>query len=142
MRTQSAKKDQIVRKFYLVDATDLVVGRTASKIASILRGKNKPYYTPNLDTGDFVIVINAEKVRFTGTKEHKKVYFRHTKWPGGIKMSTPERLRIDKPVDILKKAVEGMLPRGPLGRTMFRKLMVYAGPNHPHAAQKPEPLSL
>ena len=142
MRTQSAKRDQIVRKFYLVDGTGLVVGRAASKIASILRGKNKPYYTPNLDTGDFVIVVNAEKIRFTGNKELRKTYFRHTKWPGGIKTTTPERLRQDKPVDILKKAVEGMLPRGPLGRTMARKLMVYAGPSHPHAAQKPEPLSL
>jgi len=142
MRTQSAKKDQIVRKFFLVDATDLVVGRAASKIASILRGKNKPYYTPNLDTGDFIIVVNVEKIRFTGTKELHKVYFRHTKWPGGIKKTTPERMRQDKPADILKKAVEGMLPRGPLGRAMFRKLMVYAGPSHPHAAQKPEPLSL
>ncbi|MBN2361210.1 MAG: 50S ribosomal protein L13 [Deltaproteobacteria bacterium] len=142
MRTHSAKRDQIVRKFYLVDATGLIVGRTASKIASILRGKNKPYFTPNLDTGDFVIVVNAEKIRFTGKKEHDKAYYRHTKYPGGIKSTTPERLRVDKPAEILKKAVEGMLPRGPLGRTMFRKLMVYAGPKHPHAAQKPEPLKL
>lgn len=141
MKTMSAKKNQVERRFYLVDATDRVVGRTASRIAMVLMGKHKPIFTPHVDTGDFVVVINADKVRLTGRKEGHKSYWHHTGYPGGGRSVSAQEQREKWPERILKEAVRGMLPKGPLGRSMFRKLKVYAGPKHPHAAQKPEPLT-
>jgi len=142
MRTMSAKKSEIDRRFYLVDATDKVVGRTATRIAMVLMGKHKPIFTPHVDTGDFVVVVNVDKIRLTGKKETDKSYWHHTGYPGGGRSVAAHDLREKKPEDILKFAVQGMLPKGPLGRQMFKKLKVYAGPSHPHAAQQPEPLSL
>lgn len=130
------------RKWWIVDATDLTVGRAASRIAGILKGKHKPSYTPSMDTGDFVVVVNAEKVRFTGKKETDKLYFTHTMHPGGAKLTPPATLRKQHPEDILVNAVRRMLPRNALGRAMVKKLKVYAGEKHPHAAQKPEALKL
>jgi large subunit ribosomal protein L13 len=130
------------RKWWVVDATDLVVGRAATRIATILKGKHKPSYTPSMDTGDFVVVVNAEKVRFTGNKETGKLYFTHTMHPGGAKLTPPAKLRAKHPEDILFNAVRRMLPRSVLGRAMLRKLKIYAGERHPHAAQKPEALKL
>ncbi len=130
------------RKWWLVDADGATVGRIASRIASVLKGKHKPSYTPSMDTGDFVVVVNAEKVRFTGKKETDKLYFTHTMHPGGAKQTPPQKLRQRHPEDILENAVRRMLPRNALGRAMLRKLKVYAGDKHPHAAQKPEALKL
>jgi large subunit ribosomal protein L13 len=130
------------RKWWIVDATDLTVGRAASRIAGILKGKHKPSYTPSMDTGDFVVVVNAEKVRFTGKKETDKLYFTHTMHPGGAKLTPPATLRKQHPEDILANAVRRMLPRNALGRAMVKKLKIYAGDKHPHAAQKPEALKL
>ena len=142
MRTLFAKKDDIERKWYLIDARDAVLGRLAVKIADCLRGKNKPVFTPNTDTGDFVIVINAEKVRLTGKKLDDKIYYRHSNYPGGIKAETA-RDRLKKcPEDVLTDAVWGMLPKGRLGRAILKKLKVYKGDEHPHVAQKPEILSV
>ncbi len=141
MKTLSAKKNQVERKFFLFDASEQVVGRAASNIARVLQGKHKPIYTPHVDTGDFVVVINAEKVKLTGQKESDKLYWRHTLYPGGERSTTAARMRNDDPGGLLKHAVYGMMPKGPLGRAMYRKLKVYAGPEHPHAAQKPEPLT-
>ena len=138
MRTLFAKKNDIERKWYLIDAKNAVVGRLAVKIADCLHGKNKPIYTPNIDTGDFVIVINADKVKFTGKKLDDKVYYRHSNYPGGIKGETA-RERLDRcPEKILTDAVWGMLPKGRLGRAIIKKLKVYKGSEHPHEAQKPE----
>ena len=137
-KTYSATPSDIQREWLLIDAENQVVGRLASNIASILRGKHKPGYTPHMDTGDYVIVINAEKVRFSGNKESEKEYFRHTGYPGGVKLSTPKEVRQKKPTFIVKNAVKGMLPKGPLGRQMIKKLKVYAGNEHPHEAQNPE----
>ncbi len=141
-KTYSAKPGDVERDWYLVDAEDQVVGRLASRIATILRGKHKPQFTPHVDTGDFVIVVNAEKVRFTGNKETKKQYFRYTGYPGGERLTTPEAMRARKPDFIVRNAVKGMMPKGPLGRQMIKKLKVYAGPEHPHTAQKPKELTV
>ncbi len=130
------------RRWWLVDADGATVGRAASRIASILKGKHKPSYTPSLDTGDFVVVVNAEKIRFTGRKEEKKTYFTHTMHPGGARHTPAEKLRARHPEAILENAVRRMLPRNALGRAMLRKLKVYAGTKHPHAAQQPEPMKL
>jgi large subunit ribosomal protein L13 len=128
------------RKWWVVDADGATVGRLATRIATILKGKHKPSYTPSLDTGDFVVVVNAGKVRFTGNKETDKLYFTHTMHPGGAKRTPPAKLRAKHPEDILQNAVRRMLPRNALGRAMLRKLKVYAADKHPHAAQKPEAL--
>lgn len=141
-KTFSAKPSDIDRDWHLVDAEHQIVGRLASKIATILRGKHKPGYTPHMDTGDHVIVINADKVRFSGNKEEDKEYFRHTGYPGGAKFRTPKEVRIKKPDFIVRNAVKGMLPKGPLGRQMLSKLKVYAGAKHPHEAQNPKDLTL
>lgn len=136
-KTFSAKPGEVERAWYVIDAEQEVVGRLASKIAHVLRGKHKPTYTPHVDTGDFVIVINADKVRFTGDKENQKQYFRYSGYPGGERFETPSEVRERKPRFIIEKAVRGMLPKNRLGRAMFKKLKVYAGPEHPHEAQEP-----
>ena len=138
MKTFMPKAADITRKWYVVDAEGQVFGRVASQVASILRGKNKPIYTPNVDTGDYVIIINAEKIEVTGKKRKEKIYKRHTGYPGGLKEITFEKLLARKPEEILRHAVKGMLPKGPLGREMAKKLKIYAGPEHKHEAQKPE----
>jgi large subunit ribosomal protein L13 len=142
--THSATKSEALkgRKWWVVDVADLTVGRAASQVASILKGKHKPSYTPSLDVGDFVVVVNAEKVRFTGKKETDKLYFTHTMYPGGAKLTPPQKLRERHPDAIFLNAVRRMLPRSALGRDMMRKLKVYAGGEHPHVAQKPEKLQL
>lgn len=144
MNTHSARKGEIRRKWYVVDASDKVLGRMSSQIASILKGKHTPLYTPSMDTGDFVIVINAEKVKLTGTKEQKKKYYRVGLQgkPGSLKVRTAAQLRESRPEDLVKNAVRRMLPRNALGRRMFTKLKVYAGPTHPHEAQQPQPLDI
>ncbi len=142
--THSVTKDEAAagRRWWLVDGDDQAVGRLASRVASILKGKHKPTYTPSMDTGDFVVVVNAGKVRFTGKKETDKVFFTHTMYPGGVKMTPMDKIRARHPEDILLNAVRRMLPRSALGRQMMTKLKVYAGDKHPHAAQKPEALPL
>jgi len=144
MKTYSAKKGDIRRSWYVVDAADKVLGRMASQVASILRGKHKPVYTPSMDTGDFVVVVNADKVKLTGSKEENKKYYRIGLQgkPGSLKVMTAAELRERRPEDLVKNAVRRMLPRGPLGRQMFSKLKVYAGPEHPHQAQKPQALEI
>ena len=138
MKTRFAKKTEIEPKWYLVDASDAILGRLAVKIAVCLRGKNKAIFTPNVDTGDFVVVVNAEKVRTTGKKLDGKIYYHHSGYPGGIKAKTlRERLSVE-PEKVISDAVWGMLPKNRLGRAMFKKLKVYKGSEHPHAAQKPE----
>ena len=131
----------IDRKWYVVDAAGMTLGRLASEIASVLRGKNKPIYTPHMDTGDYVIVINAEKVAVTGRKLDQKVYYKHSDYVGGMKQATLREKLNKKPEEVVEHAVKGMLPKGPLGREMYKKLFVYAGPEHKHAAQKPETLT-
>ena len=138
MKTFMASPATIDRKWYVVDATDVALGRLASEVAKVLRGKNKPIFTPHIDCGDYVIVINAEKVEVTGKKRKEKIYKRHTGYPGGLREITFEKLQAKKPEEIIRHAVKGMLPDGKLGRQMFKKLKVYAGPEHAHAAQKPE----
>jgi len=130
--------DSIQRQWYLVDAENQTLGRLATEVASVLRGKNKPHYTPHLDTGDFVIVINAEKIQVTGNKADQKLYRRHSGRPGGMKVETFKALQGRIPERIVEKAIKGMLPHNVLGRQLFRKLKVYKGPDHPHAAQNPE----
>ncbi len=142
MKTVHAKKQTVKHDWWLVDAEDVVLGRMASEVASILRGKKKPLFTPNVDAGDFVVVINAEKVKLTGKKWTDKMYYDHSGYPGGIKAKSAEVMRDRKPTEIIVRAVRGMLPKGALGYAMIRKLKVYAGPEHPHAAQKPEKLEL
>lgn len=132
----------LVREWYVVDATNQRLGRLASEIASVLRGKNKPYYTPHLDTGDFVIVVNAEKVVVTGKKRTQKVYLRHSGRPGGMKTETFAQLQNRLPERIIEHAVKGMLPKNSLGRSLFTKLKVYSGPDHPHASQQPKELKV
>ena len=142
MRTFTAKKEEIERDWYVVDAEGQTLGRLASRIAPIIRGKHKPIYTPHLDCGDFVIVINAEKVRVTGRKLDQKLYHRHSGYPGGLK-SISLRDQLDKhPERVLQAAIKGMLPKNKLGRQMIKKLKVYAGDSHPHQAQQPKPLEL
>lgn len=131
----------IDRKWYVVDATGMTLGRLASEVASVLRGKNKPIFTPHIDTGDYVIVINAEKIAVTGKKLDQKVYYHHSDYVGGMKEATLREKLNKKPEEVIEHAVKGMLPKGPLGREMFKKLYVYAGPEHNHAAQKPETLT-
>lgn len=142
MKTYSAKPSEVRREWLVIDATDKVLGRLASDIARRLRGKHKPEYTPHVDTGDHIVVVNAEKVQVTGRKTTDKVYYRHTGYPGGIKAQTFAELRDTHPERIIETAVKGMLPRNPLGREMFKKLHVYAGPEHKHQAQQPKPLEL
>ncbi|AZR74751.1 50S ribosomal protein L13 [Anoxybacter fermentans] len=142
MKTFMAKPQDIEPKWYVVDATDKPLGRLASQIANILRGKHKPTFTPHIDTGDFVIVINAEKVKLTGRKWEQKIYYRHSGYPGGLKAIPYDKLRAKNPEQIIQLAVKRMLPKNKLGRKQFRKLKVYAGPEHPHQAQKPEVLEL
>ena len=142
MKSYNVKAKDIQRKWYVVDATDKVLGRLASEVAAILRGKNKPIFTPNLDTGDYVIVINADKVRVTGDKNKKKIYKRHTGYPGGLRTTTFEELLERKPERAIELAVKGMLPKNRLGRDMYRKLRVYAGEDHGHEAQQPESIDL
>ena len=141
MKTLFAKKGEVERKWHIVDAEGQVLGRLATQIASRLRGKHKPIFTPHVDTGDFVVVINAEKVRLTGNKLEKKVYYRHSNYPGGLKAETAKDRMESKPEEIMKAAVWGMLPKNRLGRTLIKKLKVYRGPTHPHEAQKPETLT-
>lgn len=141
-KTYSAKPADVQAGWHVADAEGQVVGRLASRIASILRGKHKPSYTPHIDTGDFVVVVNAAKVRFTGKKETDKEYFSHSGYPGGVRTRTPRETRERDPEFIIRNAVKGMLPKGPLGRQMLRKLKVYAGSEHPHDAQQPQDLAL
>ncbi len=141
MKTFMASPATIDRKWYVVDATGMTLGRLASEIASILRGKNKPIFTPHMDTGDYVIVINAEKVAVTGKKLEQKIYYKHSDYVGGMKETTLKEKLAKKPEEVIEHAVKGMLPKGPLGREMYKKLFVYAGPEHKHAAQKPETLT-
>ncbi|AJI46642.1 50S ribosomal protein L13 [Francisella philomiragia] len=138
MKTFTAKPSDIKRQWLLIDATDKTLGRLASEVAMILRGKNKPEYTPSMDTGDYVVIINAEKVAVTGNKRKGKIYHHHTGYIGGIKSISFEKLIATHPERAIEKAVKGMLPRSPLGRAMYKKLKVYAGENHPHTAQQPQ----
>ena len=138
--TASANKEEVERKWYVVDAEGETAGRLFSHIAHILRGKNKPSFTPHVDCGDYVIVLNAEKVRFTGNKLDQKEYIRYTGYPGGQRRETARNLLTRKPEAVIENGVKGMLPKTKLGRAMIKKLFVYAGENHPHAAQKPEPI--
>lgn len=140
MKSFIAKPEEVQRKWYVVDAEGKTLGRLASEIASVLRGKNKPTFTPHVDCGDYVIVINAEKVAVTGKKRKEKIYKRHTGYPGGLRELTFEKLQDRKPEEIIRHAVKGMLPDGKLGRQMFKKLKVYKGAEHAHQAQKPETL--
>ncbi len=140
--TAVAKPAEIERKWYVVDAEGLTLGRMATQVATILRGKHKPCYTPHVDTGDFVIIINADKVVLTGKKLDQKIYYRHSGYPGGLKATKYRHLMEKKPAFVVEKAVRGMLPKNTLGRQMYRKLKVYAGSEHPHQAQKPEKLEI
>lgn len=142
MKTFSAKSHEVSREWYVVDANDKVLGRLATEIAHRLRGKHKPEYTPHVDTGDHIVVINAEKIAVTGNKEEDKIYYRHTGYPGGIKDVNVRELREHAPTRILENAVKGMLPKGPLGRAMIKKLHLYAGEEHNHQAQQPKILEL
>ena len=137
MKTFMASPSTIERKWYVVDATGYTLGRLASEVAKILRGKNKPIFTPHIDTGDYVIVVNAEKIKVTGKKLDQKIYYHHSDYVGGMKETTLKEKLAKKPEEVIELAVKGMLPKGPLGREMYRKLFVYAGPEHKHAAQKP-----
>lgn len=140
-KTKSAKPADVVREWYVLDAENQTVGRMASEVAAILRGKHKPSFTPHVDCGDFVIITNADKVRFSGNKETEKLYYRYSGYPGGMKTRTAKEMRARRPEHIVEHAVKGMLPKGPLGRAMIKKLKVYAGPDHPHEAQQPKELT-
>ena len=140
MKTYQAKKEEIDHKWYVVNAEGKVLGRLSTELAKILKGKNKPTYTPHVDTGDFVVVVNAGRVTLTGKKLKDKIYYHHTGYPGGIKEMSAEKLLAKKPTEMIRMAVRGMLPKNSLGRQMLRKLKIYAGPNHPHEAQRPIPL--
>ena len=139
MKSYMARPLEVERKWYVVDAEGQTLGRLATEIATILRGKNKPQYTPHVDTGDFVVVVNAEKVAVTGRKAEQKVYRRHSGYPGGLKETSYERMMERRPTEILRRAVKGMMPKNRLARQQLRKLKIYAGPEHPHAAQNPQP---
>jgi len=141
MKTYMANPDKLEKKWYVVDASGMVLGRLASEVASILRGKNKPEFTPNVDTGDYVIVVNADKIKVTGKKLEQKIYYRHSDYVGSLKETTLKEMLAKHPERVIEFAVKGMLPKGPLGREMITKLHVYAGAEHPHAAQKPEVLT-
>lgn len=137
-----ANPDKLDRKWYVVDATGHTLGRVSSEIAKILRGKHKPIYTPHVDTGDYVIITNADKIKVTGNKLEQKVYYNHSQYIGGLKETTLKEMLDKKPTDVITLAVKGMLPKGPLGRKMLKKLFVYAGPDHKHEAQNPEDLKI
>ena len=137
MKTYNAKPGEIEKKWVLIDAKGLVLGRVASQIAMILRGKHKPEYTPHVDTGDFIVVVNASKLRVTGSKEENKIYYRHSGYPGGLRSRTLGEMLDRQPEEVIRKAVKGMLPKNKLGRQIKRKLRVYAGSQHPHTAQQP-----
>jgi large subunit ribosomal protein L13 len=142
MKTYQAKKEEVGHDWYLVNAEGKVLGRLAVAVANVLRGKHKPTYTPHVDTGDFIVVVNARKVSLTGRKLKNKIYYHYTGYPGGIKEMSAEKLLAKKPAEMIRMAVRGMLPKTSLGRQMLRKLKVYAGPNHPHEAQKPVSLEI
>lgn len=142
MKTLSAKPESVRRDWYVVDAAGKTLGRLSSEVASRLRGKHKPEYTPHVDTGDYIVVVNAEKIAVTGKKTTDKMYHKHTGYIGGLKTISFEKLVVKAPEQIIEIAVKGMLPKGPLGREMFKKLKVYAGENHPHAAQQPQALEI
>ena len=142
MKSFMASPATIERKWYVIDAQGQTLGRLSSEIAKILRGKNKPTFTPFIDTGDNVIVVNAEKIKVTGKKMDQKIYYKHSDYPGGMRETTLKEMLDKKPTDVITLAVKGMLPKGPLGRSMIEKLHVYAGAEHPHAAQKPEALEI
>jgi large subunit ribosomal protein L13 len=139
MKSYMARPLEVERKWYVVDAEGQTLGRLATEIATVLRGKNKPQYTPHVDTGDFVVVVNAEKVAVTGRKAEQKVYRRHSGYPGGLKETSYEQMMERRPTEILRRAVKGMMPKNRLARQQLRKLKIYAGPEHPHAAQNPQP---
>jgi large subunit ribosomal protein L13 len=139
MKSYMARPLEVERKWYVVDAEGQTLGRLATEIATVLRGKNKPQYTPHVDTGDFVVVVNAEKVVVTGRKAEQKVYRRHSGYPGGLKETSYEQMMERRPTEILRRAVKGMMPKNRLARQQLRKLKIYAGPEHPHAAQNPQP---
>ncbi len=142
MKTFVAKPESVERDWYVVDATNKTLGRLAAEIATRLRGKHKPEYTPHVDTGDYIVVVNAEKITVTGNKALGKVYYNHSGYPGGLKEATFEKLIEKKPEMVIERAVKGMLPKGPLGRAMFRKMKVFVGPEHTHQAQQPQVLDL
>lgn len=142
MNTFMANPDKIDRKWYVVDAEGCTLGRLASEVANVLRGKNKPIYTPHVDCGDYVIVVNADKIKVTGKKLDQKIYYRHSEYVGGMKETTLRELLAKKPERVIELAVKGMLPKGPLGRSLYTKLHVYAGAEHAHAAQKPEVMEI
>ena len=142
MKTYYAKPSEVQREWLLVDATDMTLGRLASEVAQILRGKNKPTYTPHIDTGDFVVIVNAEKIKITGAKATDKVYYRHTGYVGHLKSETFTEAMEKHPTSVIEHAVRGMLPKGTLGTQMYKKLKVYAGPEHPHQAQNPRKIEL
>lgn len=142
MKTHVTKPSEIVREHYVVDAEGQILGRLATKVASVLRGKGKVTYSPHLDTGDFVVVVNAEKIDLSGKKDQVKTYFRHSQYPGGAKHVSIQRMLETKPEQVVRHAVRGMLPKTKLGRKMMKKLRVYAGPDHPHQAQSPKPLEI
>ncbi len=142
MKTYQAKKEEVDHQWYLVNAEGKILGRLATELAKILRGKNKPSFTPHVDTGDFVVVVNAEKVVLTGKKLKDKTYYHHTGYPGGIREIKAEKLLAEKPTEVLRIAVKGMLPKTSLGRQMLRKLKIYTGSDHPHEAQKPVSLGI
>lgn len=141
MNSFMANPAKVERKWYVVDAAGYTLGRLASEVAKVLRGKNKPVFTPHIDTGDYVVIVNAEKIKVTGKKLDQKIYYHHSEYVGGMKETTLREMLAKKPEKVVELAVKGMLPKGPLGRQMFTKLHVYAGPEHPHAAQKPEALT-
>ena len=141
MQTYMANPDKIERKWYVVDADGCTLGRLASGVASVLRGKNKPQFTPHVDTGDYVIIVNADKIKVTGKKLEQKIYYNHSDYVGGMRETTLKEVLAKKPERVIELAVKGMLPKGPLGRSMYTKLFVYAGPEHKHEAQKPEALT-
>ena len=141
MQTYMANPDKIERKWYVVDADGCTLGRLASGVASVLRGKNKPQFTPHVDTGDYVIIVNADKIKVTGKKLEQKIYYNHSDYVGGMRETTLKEMLAKKPERVIELAVKGMLPKGPLGRQMYTKLFVYAGPEHKHEAQKPEALT-
>lgn len=142
MKTYYAKPGEVNREWLLIDATDLVLGRLSTRVAMILRGKTKPTYTPNVDTGDFVVIVNAEKIRLTGNKAEQKAYYAYSGYPGGLKETSFKSMMEKHPERVIEKAVRGMLPKGTLGRQMGKKLHVYAGPDHPHQAQNPRQITL
>ncbi len=142
MKTYMQRKEDVAREWYVVDATDVTLGRLATKVASVLRGKHKPTYTPHIDGGDYVIVINASKVNLTGDKLDKKIYYDHSRYTGGLRERTAREMKENYPVEMIERAVKGMLPKGRLGRQMYKKLFVYEEGEHPHSAQKPKALNM